>query len=480
MVAAVEMLFVLASLLLAGAAWHGSAKAWHLANHPVDFAMRVLAAVWFLYLLASVAQPVFATQLQPVPALQRYIFDLLRVCMLASLAFFLVTASGLARPWVLLVIGLYLGGSVVATSWLTLLSWPNPSKAASPAIALSALALAMATAAVVTGSVIRQVRHTQSRRSWLVLAACAAGLSLWLHHAVSEVAVPAGGQSTLPAVFYLYAFFIFVVFKLISLAPDANNAVTNPNGRASTLFDQNSQFQTMTSVHTDDQFVALALKAERQRISHELHDNVGSQIVSILFAMQGAEQPQKRLVMLSLEQCLTDLKLTVDALDSFDENVTQSLGRLRYRVQHALDRQGVKMRWDVDLSDELDAVRGIYAQQALRIAQESVANVMRHAKARTLKVTCRFVPEFCHLLLEVVDDGVGLPANETHRSAGQGLASMKRRAAAVGGNLHVSGHAGSGTCVRLTVPLPHITAKPKNAIARPAAEPQGTRASAAA
>lgn len=40
--------------------------------------------------------------------------------------------------------------------------------------------------------------------------------------------------------------------------------------------------------------------------------------VALLFAMQAAEQPQKRFVMMSIEQCLTDLKMTADALDSFE------------------------------------------------------------------------------------------------------------------------------------------------------------------
>ena len=160
--------------------------------------------------------------------------------------------------------------------------------------------------------------------------------------------------------------------------------------------------------------------------------------------------------MLSLEQCLSDLKMMVDALDSFDENVTEALGRLRYRVQHALDREGIKMRWDVDLSPELESVHGIYAQQVLRIAQESMANVMRHSKASSVKVTCRFIPEFCHLMLEVFDNGVGITREESKRVSGHGLGGMKSRAAGIGGMLHITSRSGSGTCVRLILPLPNL------------------------
>ena len=280
------------------------------------------------------------------------------------------------------------------------------------------------------------------------------GLGLWLHQAVT----PSIKGALLPASFHLYAFFLFVVWRLVSLNADADKAFAS----AGTSFSGTTSFQPLASVTTDDEFISLAVRGERQRIAHELHDNIGSHIVSILFAMQAAEQPQKRFVMMSLEQCLSDLKMTVDALHSFDENVTLALGRLRYRVQPALDRQAIKMRWNVQICDELDAVGGIYAQQVLRIAQESLANVMRHSDATSVKVACHYVPEFCHLLLEVRDNGKGMSVDKDHKPTGNGLDAMKRRAASVGGFLVISSREAGGTSVRLTLPLPHLKTKQKS------------------
>ena len=445
----VEIFFALASAMLAAIAFNGSVKAWRLESHPVDFAMRMSACIWFLYVVLGTYQVLAANQTAVLDSLPSLVIDAVYKCLLASLAFFLLTAAGAVRPWVLALLGIQLVVGLIAALWL------SRGMPVLPEVYWSLISLEMFVAAAVTGLVVRQVRHTYSRRSWLVLAACVMGLCIWLYQA----ALAPTPTSVLPAVFHLYAFFIFVLWKLVSLSGDADKVLAD----ASMLFGAQSNFQTLASANTDNEFISLALRGERQRISHELHDNVGSQIVSILFSMQAADQPQKRFVMLSLEQCLSDLKMMVDALDSFDENVTEALGRLRYRVQHALDRQGIKMRWDVDLSPELEAVHGIYAQQVLRIAQESMCNVMRHAKASSVRVTCRFVPEFCHLLFEVFDNGIGIKRDEKNRASGHGMEGMKKRAVAVGGTLHIESRIGSGTRVRLTLPLPSLKLPQKSA-----------------
>lgn len=450
MAEAVQLFFAVISLALGAAALRGSNRAWRLQSHPIDYAMRILAPLWMLYLLICMVQ-MLAINAWPVAApLPATIESVLYIALLGGVAFFLLTAAGAARLWVLFVIGLQVLDGVM------LAIWSNFTEAVSPFVFWSWTSLNLISAAAVTSSVVGQVRRTNSWRSWLALAACLMGLGLWLH----QVVVPSATASALPAVFHLYVFFIFVIWKLISLNPDADQALAS----AATPFSATTAFQSLNSVNTQDGFLALALRAERQRISYELHDNIGSQIVSVLFTMQASEQPQKRFVMMSLEQCLADLKMTVDALDSFDENVTQAMGRLRYRVQPALDRQGTQMHWDIEMSSAMDAIAGVYAQQVLRIAQESISNVMRHAKASSVKVSCGFVPESGHLVLEVCDDGIGVGVltGEGKRPAGRGVKSMKRRAAAVGGRLNISNHHGAGTCVRLTLPLPHVNPPPES------------------
>jgi signal transduction histidine kinase len=95
---------------------------------------------------------------------------------------------------------------------------------------------------------------------------------------------------------------------------------------------------------------------------------------------------------------------------------------------------------------------GETATQASRVIQEALTNARRHSGARRISVGVRM--EGDDLLAEVTDDGAGFGAEV---SPGVGLASMRERAALVGGEFEVDSERGRGTTVRLRVPLPQGT-----------------------
>jgi signal transduction histidine kinase len=85
---------------------------------------------------------------------------------------------------------------------------------------------------------------------------------------------------------------------------------------------------------------------------------------------------------------------------------------------------------------------------AYRIVQESLTNVLRHARADSALVRLHYADE--HLLIEIDDDGVGA---DDSASVGHGLLGMRERAAAVGGELDASSGPDYGFRVRATLPL---------------------------
>jgi signal transduction histidine kinase len=90
----------------------------------------------------------------------------------------------------------------------------------------------------------------------------------------------------------------------------------------------------------------------------------------------------------------------------------------------------------------------------LRVAQEAIHNVKKHASAQHLDVRLDYSP--AEIALEVRDDGRGFAADEESKSSPghYGLTGMRERAAAIGGTLEVTSEPGVGTNVRLRAPAP--------------------------
>ena len=195
-----------------------------------------------------------------------------------------------------------------------------------------------------------------------------------------------------------------------------------------------------------------AIAIERRRMAQELHDGVCSQLVNII-VMLNASQPRQPLIVLALEQCLLDLRIMVDVVDSAEESLVDALGRLRYRLQKALDSLGICMHWVVDVEGPLHQLHGDRVVQVLRIAQECLANVMRHSGASMVKVVCTYLPDKQMMMLEVRDNGQGMPSRDGGCLGGKGMENMRQRARSLGGELQIQTKLQEGTRVRLLVPF---------------------------
>jgi len=203
------------------------------------------------------------------------------------------------------------------------------------------------------------------------------------------------------------------------------------------------------------------LELYRRKLAQELHDGVGSDLTSIIAALETGT-PQQRVTAMSLRHCLAELKLLVDGI-SQEGNVVEHLASLRYRLQPLLQSAGIQMHWSVFDEELLERVQGDAAIQVLRIAQEALANVVRHSSANEVAVVCRYGPANHALILEIVDNGVGLPSglagsgsrplSPEHGHDGKGLAGMAWRARSLGGQLEIAPVCGGGTRVRLHLPM---------------------------
>lgn len=195
----------------------------------------------------------------------------------------------------------------------------------------------------------------------------------------------------------------------------------------------------------------------RRHLAQELHDGVGSQLTSIISALD-AGSPDPHETAARLRECQLELKLLVDGVD-VHASLLGLLANLRYRMQPLLEAAHIDLRWLIADEDWLDEVRGDVARQVLRIAQEALANAVRHSGASALTVICCRGKAENVLRLEVADNGIGMArqqvaAGDSGQGQGKGLTGMYARARQIGGQLSFESRYGEGVRMLLRVPVP--------------------------
>ena len=190
-----------------------------------------------------------------------------------------------------------------------------------------------------------------------------------------------------------------------------------------------------------------ALLLERQRLMRDMHDGVGSHLIALLRLADNGASGEAMADL--LRSAIEDLRLTIDSLEPLEHDLATLLATLRTRVGHRLDGAGLKLDWAMADMPPLPWLEPVLALQVLRLIQEAMTNVIKHAHARTLGLSARQVGDALEVCID--DDGCGFDA--TAPQAGQGLASMRQRAQVLGAALRWHSAPGQGTRVSLRLPL---------------------------
>lgn len=190
-----------------------------------------------------------------------------------------------------------------------------------------------------------------------------------------------------------------------------------------------------------------ARAGERQRIMADIHDGLGSSLVSLLSVVQGGRAGLKD-VERRVHDALLELRLAIDTQDTPQGDLVTALATVRYRMRDALEAAEIEFVWNVGDLPRLDDLTPGATLDFQRIVLEALTNAIRHARPSRIEV-CAW-GDGAAVRLVITDDGCGFdPA--APRNAGRGLITMRRRAAAIGGVLTIAAQPGSGT--RLTLDI---------------------------
>ena len=221
--------------------------------------------------------------------------------------------------------------------------------------------------------------------------------------------------------------------------------------------------QEQLAVHERD----AATAAERERIARELHDTVAQSALGIQIMLDAARtaleaDDSKRAGILVGEArraaALTSSQARALVDDSTAEldpcELPSLLADLMERVQlrspagRGSSQTQAECRCETD-RQQLARVHSRTARTVLRLAESLLGNAVTHADAS--RIVLSFAIDADDALLDVVDDGIGIPPGERE---GFGLRSARARAHALGGELTIESGVGEGTAVQVRLPLP--------------------------
>jgi two-component system NarL family sensor kinase len=238
--------------------------------------------------------------------------------------------------------------------------------------------------------------------------------------------------------------------------------------------------QLVARERAHENFVEQVIEAqeiERRRLAGDIHDGISQRLVTLSYRLDAAsrafDDPAAAAEQLGKARELVDLTLQEAraAISGLRPPVLDDLGLAGGLA--SLARSIPQIGIDVDL---VETRLPDHIELALyRIAQECLQNVVKHAKAKTARLTFAVDADGGNTgkagnagnvaRLEIVDDGVGFDTFEhplgSDEMGGYGLLSMAERAEIVGGRLNIRSRPGAGTAVTATIPLPSVTANQK-------------------
>lgn len=191
------------------------------------------------------------------------------------------------------------------------------------------------------------------------------------------------------------------------------------------------------------------LAQERQRLVQDMHDGLGSSLVSALKVVEHGRMEEAEVAQV-LKGCIDDLKLAIDSMEPVEADLLLLLATLRFRLGPRLESSGIVLRWEVENVPALEWLDPKNALHILRILQEAFSNIIKHTHATEIRVTTGV--ENNHVVVTVTDNGQGFSVENALKSGGKGLSNQMRRAQAIGAKVNWESN-DAGTRLTLLLPI---------------------------
>lgn len=184
---------------------------------------------------------------------------------------------------------------------------------------------------------------------------------------------------------------------------------------------------------------------ERRRIAADLHDDVSSKILSLVYRADNEENADLA------RETLNELRFVIHDLESPVQSLDACVTEWKLEIKRRCDESGLRLYWRQKPMPDINLL-AIYRACIRKILREVLSNVIKHASATEVTVTVTCMDS--QLVINIKDDGAGFDVKtKNDKSDGMGLKNMHRRIKDLNGKLLIESDMDYGTTIEITLPL---------------------------
>jgi signal transduction histidine kinase len=247
--------------------------------------------------------------------------------------------------------------------------------------------------------------------------------------------------------------------RLSRLVPSVHRAIREAKERTDRKRAQEQLRQSHEQLRALSKHLQRVREEERTLIAREVHDELGQALTGLKLELTwlGGRLPagaralhaKVRSMAEHIDETIQTVRRIATELRPGLLDTVGLLAALEWQANEFQKQTGIRCRvksavkealWDQDLNTAF-----------FRIFQETLTNIIRHAKATRVQVGLG--EKHGNLILDVQDNGRGISEAEVNNTRSIGLLGMRERAALLGGEVRVSGEPGKGTLVEVRIPL---------------------------
>ncbi|HTH55670.1 MAG TPA: two-component regulator propeller domain-containing protein [Cyclobacteriaceae bacterium] len=202
------------------------------------------------------------------------------------------------------------------------------------------------------------------------------------------------------------------------------------------------------------------LKAEKERIAQDLHDNIGSKLVSLSLGLNNVVKEYEiaphtaEMIYTNVNTTVLELRDTIWAIQKEGITISEFCDKIKNLVWRLRQNNG-SVQYDLQIRTEKEGhvLKPTQAINLYRIVQESIANSQKHSGASEVVILICQTLSDDYLTIKVEDNGKGFVFKGSMSSESYGLKNMEARASEVNASLEIQSKVGEGTRVLTSLRL---------------------------